>query len=365
MRRLLILMIAGVLAIPIGCSEKATAPDQTAAYPAPETTELPAAAAELLDANTVTDLAAIPGDNWPWADNTPYDMARNCTVYAVTFVWGSFNAATTPPDANVTDWSGSAYVNAAGALHAHRTIDFETGEDYLLPVETNAPTKVAWVSKTSLDVDGLCLLMFVRNDVTYAVAPRLTFETGPVVLRYDLAQLADLKEFYVLDGGLAVAVLAHQIWPARCYGGFMEGRWLQQDLTAGSGRLEGLWLNYRGDTVGIMIGNYWTTETGEQLMDGWVSGYITDQIIAYLKGKWWYDDPRLCPMPWCGTGHGWFTGRFTYADGSNLKGVFSAEFGTFMNTATDVASLPYRGVWYTNCPWPHTDVGTELSTDLP
>lgn len=364
MRRLLILMIAGVLAVPMGCSDNATAPDQTVAEPVPETTEIPASASALLDANTVTDLAAIPGDNWPREDVAPYEMARNCTVYAVTFVWGSFNATTTTPDANVTDWSGAAYVNAAGALRVHRTIDFETGEDYVVPVDAATPTKVAWVSKTSTDVDGVSLLMFIRNDISYFAAPWLTFETGPITLQYDLDQLIDLKEFRVLDGGKAVAVLARRIWPERCYGGFMEGKWLQQDLTAGSGRLEGFWLNYRGDTVGIMIGNYWTTDSGERLMDGWVSGYITDQIIAYLKGKWWYDDPRLCPSPWCGTGHGWFTGRFVYADGSNLKGTFSAEFGSFMNTATDVASLPYRGVWFTDCPWPHTDTGTEDSDIL-
>jgi len=356
------LLLVGVLcAALVGCSDNATAPDKAVPTPA-QTADIPEAVTVLLDENTVSDMRALPDADWPWEGGAPYELARHCDVYAVTFIWGSFNTAATP-NANLIDWTGSAYVNAVGALHVHRTIDFEDGEDYLVP--TDVPTKAAWVSKTSSDVDGVSLLLFVRNDIPTFAAPWLTFETAPIRLEYGLDKLVDLKEFHVLDNGAALAVLARKIWPGRCSGGFMEGKWLQQDLTAGTGRLEGLWLSYYGDTLGIMIGQYWTTDDGQRLLEGWVSGFYTDQIIAYLKGKWWYDDPRMCPSPWCGTGHGWFAGQFRYADGSNTGGVFKAEFGDFMDPATDVASLPYRGVWFLHCPWTQSDIGADITNDAP
>ena len=360
MRNLLALAVVGAALMLGGCTEHATTPEPTPVAPEPE--PLPEEIGILLDNQTPTDLQMAPGDAWPWDNPPPYELTANSDVYAVTFIWGSFFSSPTPP-AIVTDWSGRISINAVGAVHVHRTIDFEPGEDSVLVSEV--PTVAAFVSKTSLDIDGLSLMVFVRNDVQYFAAPWLTFETPPVTLTFDMGELEYLQAFYDLGDGRAVAVLARRVWPDRCPGGFMEGRWIHETIGQ-SGRFEGLWQDFKGQPIGIMTGTFFVDENGERILDGWVSGYITDQIIAWLKGTWWYDDPRLCPSPWCGTGHGWFRGRFDYADGRSYGGRFVGEFGHFLNPATDVATLPYRGVWHEYCPFEEpVDNGSANDIDAP
>ena len=134
----------------------------------------------------------------------------------------------------------------------------------------------------------------------------------------------------------------------------MRGKWIKESSFDDHGRFEGMWLSQNGIPLGYLNGRYWTTDDGEQLIDGSVSGLYTDQIIANLRGHWHYDDPRMCPM--CGVGHGKFAGRI-YLTNSNAAGEFRGEFGDWSLPPDDLV-MPFSGGWRMHCP----DIG-QANTD--
>jgi len=113
--------------------------------------------------------------------------------------------------------------------------------------------------------------------------------------------------------------------------------------------MEGLWLDFLGQPVGRIIGQFYVNDAGQRVFDGYVTGYMLDYIICNFKGIWCYDDPRLCPMPECGTGHGWFRGYYMYADGTNRGGVMSGEVGDLQTPVVSALELPFAGVWHDFC----------------
>jgi len=355
MRTLVPLTMAGLLLVAVGCSEKPTSPEPLRSVE-PIIGEMPAEVLDLLETNTPADLDPAPAGGGNWLAWPSSDLTENCDVYAVTFLWGQFFGEPST-DIAPTDWSGRLSINAVGVVHPRMTIDFEPGQDNLVP--TGTPTVSAWVSYTANDFDGISFLVFLKQDITYVVAPTLSFETAPISLEFDFGELVSYNAFYMLEGGNALAVHSRKIWPPRCPGGFMEGTWIKEDNTGSQGRFEGLWLNYRGEPEGIMYGEFWTNNDGSREFDGWVTGYVLTYIIAEFKGTWWYDDPSLCMT--CGQGHGWFRGHFVYANGTNRGGWLAAEIGLFHAPSVDQLQLPYRGVWHQFCPWDQEDIRTNTN----
>ena len=352
MRTLFLFVAAAVLLLAIGCSDKAGAPAPTASA-TPTTSETPGNVMALLESNTPSELKSVPATPENWTAWPPFDVVKNSDVYAVTILWGQLSPSV-PPGMPVTNWSGKLWVNGVSVVQARRTINFESGQDSL--VATSDPASVAWVSQTSVDFDGISFLIFLRRDIVYIMAPTLHFETVPFSEEFNFGELIKLDKFYVLPQGNAVAIHARQIWPERCPGGFMEGRWIKTDVSGNSGRIEGVWLSYRGEPVGTITGVFWTNEDGTRQYSGSVSGYFLTYVMAEFKGSWWYDDPRMCPV--CGAGHGWFRGSFTYADGSNKGGFMLAEFGDFLSPVASALELPFLGVWRESCNWTPENAGT-------
>jgi hypothetical protein len=153
-------------------------------------------------------------------------------------------------------------------------------------------------------------------------------------------------------------VLARRVWPGACPAGALRGRWIREDNSGAHGRFEGLWLDREGEPVGIYNGRFWTNNDHTREFEGWVSGLVTDQVIAEFKGAWCYYDPRLCPT--CGDDHGLFRGKVRFLE-DNRVGVLKGYFGDLTN-ATDLAALPMVGVWKMICPF--TDV-TSSTTNAP
>ncbi|MEW5796991.1 MAG: hypothetical protein AB1772_11605 [Candidatus Zixiibacteriota bacterium] len=352
MRLLISLTAAALLLLTLGCSEQSTEPAPTEKA-GPIGGETPGEITALLETNTPTNLEMAPAGDPNWVAWPPFDVIKNSDVYAVTFLWGQLTNSVLP-GMPVTDWSGRLWVNGVAVVQPRRTINFEPGQDSI--VMEDEPAMAAWVSETAVDYDGICFLVFLRRDITYIVAPWLTFSTTPIELRFDFHQLVKLDTFLTLPQGNAVAVHARRIWPDRCPGGFLEGRWIKDDNTGASGRIEGLWLNYRGEPEGIITGQFWTNNDGTREYSGWVSGYMLTVIIAEFKGHWWYDDPRMCPL--CGSGHGWFRGNFHFAFGDNRGGAMFGEFGDFNAPDPSSLSMPFMGVWREFCPWTPETPGT-------
>jgi hypothetical protein len=134
-----------------------------------------------------------------------------------------------------------------------------------------------------------------------------------------------------------------------CEQGYMLGDWIRENIAGENGTFYGLWYEYNSEPSGIFSGIFWTTENGQKLFYGSVSGVITDQVIAEMYGKWFYDDPTMCPM--CGTGHGQFRGVFFKLSEDGV-GFLRGEFGYADDMLND--TLPLTGTWKWYCgfnPW--------------
>ena len=338
-------LLAVMLLLFVSCSERATNPPLPEPAP-PNAIDVPADVAQILEDNSPADLALAGSDEVNWAGWPPPEWVRNSDVYAVTFVWGSLANVITP-GVPVTDWSGKLSVNGVALVHPRRTINFEPRQDSLLT--DDEPAVAAWVSQTGVDFDGISFLVFLRRDIVYIVAPWLTFETAPIKLEFQFDKLVNLNAFYDIGQGRALAVHARKIWPGRCPGGFTEGKWTKVDFSGMSGTIDGLWRNRLGEPIGYILGQFYVNDSGERVYEGYVTGYMLDYIICEFKGTWWYDDYRMCPI--CGSGHGWFRGRYAYADGTNRGGMMFGEIGDFRSPVMDQLEMPFSGIWHDFCVW--------------
>jgi hypothetical protein len=348
MRRLVFISLTGLILVLGGCSDRATAPDQ-AEIATPLATEVPAEVQKLLDTYTMLEDGNSTDPRIAYLDPIPTELIDSCDIFAVTFLWGDlFNNPGHIPD--TTDWSGILSLSAEGVVYVRYMIDFEPGQDSVLPFST--PTTAAWISYTCMDFDGLSFLIFIKRNVPYATPPVLTFETGPFTLQLDYWQLFNFAAFYPIDNTKGVAVHSRKIWINSCPGGLIKGEWIKDPVDPSTGRFEGVWTDYKGEPVGIMSGTFWTNNDGRGEFVGALSGYITDEVIAELKGRWFYDNYQLSPMR-CHD-HGVFCGRYKYLN-ENRTGTIRGIFGDYA-TPDDVvqAKLPMLGVWHDDCP---TDAG--------
>jgi hypothetical protein len=347
MRKFLIVMACLVL-IGAGCSRQPTTPDSGATVD-PDLQPVPAEVQRLLDLHAVDPELSLPGIESPQGDfasltDTSYD------VYAVTFLWGTFFPPTTDVAPPPTDWSGKLWINAEAFIGVHAVIDFEPGQDAV--IDEDQPSLAAWRSITENDFDGLSFLVFVKRGILYFAAPWLTYETEPIKLEFTLDRLEKLDAFYHVAPWSGVAVHARKLRPNHCRHGILEGRWVKADNTGSEGHFDGIWADANGQPIGPVAGRFWTTDDGQHLLEGVVSGGTTTQVIMYLEGVWEYDDYRMCPM--CGTGHGKFIGRFKMADGDG-GGKFGGEFGDWSIDAAQLV-MPFKGRWRFDCPNDATDL---------
>ncbi len=329
-----------------GCSDESMSP--TPAEHQPIAQDVPP------DIQKILNQYAIPEEiPLPFTQNNPSDNDNNSDsqvpqldgydVYAVTILWGQLFSFSPPPNIT-TDWSGMLSTNAVATIAVRETIDFEPGQDSVLP--STAPYYAEWLSFTTGDLDGLSFLVYNMRGVIYFVPPVLTFSTQPLTMSWYFETLTDFSAFYMVSNTDAVAIISKKIWPRECPSGIISGEWIKAASYADSGTFHGLWLDRNSEPEGLLSGTYWTNSDGSQEFSGSVSGYITDEVIAEVHGRWWYDDPRLCPL--CGEGHGRFHGRYVYlSDGRS--GSMWGEFGD-LSLPLDEVVMPMQGWWRDDCP---------------
>ena len=331
-----------VLCACVGCERQSTqvVPDGIGlSSPVP----IPGGAREILEKSV------DPGDgSWSSLRLAPRDFGLSgdldslFDIFNVTFLWGEFSGfdSSTP---SPIDWSGGLSASVPSAMRVKALIDFEEGRDSLLT--RSDLFHLDWVSLTVGDFDGLSVLIFVPKDLVVTVVPELFFETRALNLQWFFSDLEELDAFYPVDDVNGLAVHARKLHPPFCARGTMEGDWIKASSFDDHGRFKGLWLGETGDTLGYVSGKFWTTLDHKRLMKGSVSGFVTDQVIAHLKGHWFYDDDRLCPM--CGVGHGRFMGKIRLLE-SGAAGEFRGEFGDFSLPPNDLV-MPFSGAWKIGC----------------
>ncbi len=342
MRQRVMILVAFFMLLLLGCSEKQEAiVDSGSNQQLP--TEMPAEVKLLLDQNTIPDgvdlpeIVALPPDfDFSNVNDSIYD------VYMVAFLWGHL-VPFGPPFNIPLDWSGSLSVNGPSPVRVITPVDFERGEDSLVP--DDQPSVIQWVSYTDGGFDGIVCLV-LHDKVTPTLVPQvLTFGTAPITLQFDFSQLDHLYAFYQVDPVNSVAVFARKIRLHHCREGYFKGVWHKSDTSDFNGRFEGLWLGKNEDTIGVFAGHYWKTDEGAQLLEGWVSGGTTGQVIAELHGHWFFDDYSMCPT--CGAGHGQIKGRFKILN-SDEHGYFRGEFGNYSQPPND-RIMPLHGRWMLDC----------------
>ena len=329
----------------LGCDvQLATKPDQ------PDS--VPPGVLEILDSQCVTDQEIdASAQNDPTGCLWPPLPDPSCAVYAVTFVWGHLPHPRVPP-CQILDWSGE--LRAPGSeVKILRQIDFEVGEDYLLPVVE--PSTVAWVSKTAGDFDGLGLLIRVPAAKPAAdsadQAPGLSFKTAPFSVTLPFSKLERLIAWYPVSDTDGVALFARRVdrpaWPC----GFIKGEWVPEENDGSRGSITGMWYNLFGIPVGTMAGSFSTGSDGARRFDGWLSGVWLTVVLARFEGTWLYDDPKLCAA--CGQGRGRFEGTYRYLN-SRESGTLRGEFGEEA-APPEQKRLPLWGSWRAEPPAITTD----------
>lgn len=338
--------VACIIMIFTGCGDQPNSPEQPKDYSA-GSIEPPSEVAALLDEYAVTPNEVLQTEVSANLDSLPAELIDSCDVYAVTFLWGDlFNTAAL--DRDTIDWSGTLTIyNGEGVVHVQCEIDFEPGQDSVLI--HNNPTFAIWISKTSMDFDGLSFLVFFKwKDLSAEYAPPvLRFRTEQITLQFSVYQLVKLDAYYHIDNIGGVAVHARRVWQNACPGGLINGHWIKDGSFSSSSTFDGWWLDHLGNRIGYLNGTFWRNENSIGEFSGQVSGIYTDQVIAELSGKWYYDDPRLCPM--CGEGHGVFFGKFVYTN-DGRSGRVEGEFGDYSLPPDDI-EMPMTGIWYFLCTW--------------
>ncbi len=341
MRYLLTFSFLSILALLAGCSREnsATTPTEN---PVPDMSQAYDDAEKLLDRFVENNDGRQPEGAPTGVTGLPSLTDEGYDIYSVTFVWGwPFNIP--QPQTDPIVWDGTLSVNAEAIVAITRTIDFEPGQDSVLPHD--AVHFDAWVSQTDGDFDGFTALVFLKRGNYYFAPPLLTFDTEPFHISFDFGQLEDFTGLYVVGNTSIVAVRAARIWTVPCPKGTLNGTWEKDSSFAYTGYFSGFWLDHNNNPIGPYAGHFWRDDDNIGRFEGWVSGGLTAQVIIEFSGEWIYDDPRDCIL--CGVGHGQYWGEYKYlsrAGGGTLRGVF----GDYSLPPDDL-EMPMKGFWRDSC----------------
>lgn len=343
MKKITPFVLCALVATFFGCSEKESPPvaPQEDIYitdiPFDMNTLLNDSA--ILEVTTVEELSMVHS----WSEPPSGLIDTSFDVYAVTILWGQYQNQDNP-HAPATDWSGTLSMNAVGEVKLLHTISFDAGEDEMLPSPNL--TTLAWKSFTLNDFDGITTLVFFKRGIVYFVNPTLKFDTEPFTKEFDFHTLEKYAEFFPLDDMHGVAVVAHKLRRVICPSGVITGEWIRNENDMGSGHFSAKWLDHHLQLLGVLTGTFWTNDDGQGEFEGYLSHHTLTMVLAHVKGRWMFDDTRLCPA--CGTAHGQFVGKVKYLDGTDAVGKIRGEFGDYtLPFMTEV--VPMKGRWRIDC----------------
>jgi hypothetical protein len=341
MRTLVLILIAVSIATLTGCNHEGTSPQpgggQVISVPAQQ----------VLDQNKPGEDDISTTVSRAMLSNPPIDAAdTSYDVYVIVMIWGTIPRVAANA-VSVHDWSGKAEVNAVGSYQVMFPIDFERGQDSLIPV--NSPTTIAWVSKTNGDFDGLATMLFLKRGVEYFAEPRFVYSTDMASVDVPVSKLDKLDTMLQTNIGQSLVIWSRRIVIPKCPAGTLSGDWVRVVNTGDSGYFHGIWYGSDGQPIGPLVGTFWKNADGSrQFAGGWSQGMLT-VIAGEIRGTWFFDDPTMCPM--CGTGHGQFHGKFVEKLGDKRTGEVHGVFGNGFGAGA--TSMPFKGVWKVVCDSSH------------
>jgi hypothetical protein len=215
MRTLALILTAALVAALTGCSFEGTS-SQSA-----DNQKISEPAQQVLDQNKPGEDDISTTVSRAMLMNPPVDAAdTSYDAYVVMMIWGAIPrlTANTVP---VYDWSGKAEVNAVGRYDVMFPIDFERGQDSLVP--TNNPTTIAWASKTNNDFDGLATMLFLKRGIEYFAEPRFVYASGMMHVDLPVSRLDRLDTMLLTNIGQSLVIWSRKIVIPKCPMGAMSG----------------------------------------------------------------------------------------------------------------------------------------------
>ncbi|MGQ9603471.1 MAG: hypothetical protein ACUVUU_04610 [bacterium] len=272
------------------------------------------------DSELLTLFQEDPQYQDPLANDTAIRNAernRYAKHYLVRILWGNLDTLTAASDPTgdcpITDWSGSIMVNG-GVISILRLVRFETDDG---AVPSRSAREFSWISHTSNDVDGILFKVIDTPNPATETLDILQFKTKQYEIRIPFSALVDYSNFVFIDECNKISIVATQIYPSRCPGGFLEGLWISE--TNSSGYFKGVWFGYDGSISGYVRGEYNTIDGNRVLFGKWIDS--SGGFGGLLKGTWsplpkvrrgpdgsfegfWVDDDS--------TRAGWFKGHYCF-----------------------------------------------------
>lgn len=349
MKRISVAVALALLFVMAGCKKQAPAPTQSSISDqnSRSSSISPADRQAIQDKLSAQLPSAAPG--LTPGGGPVFPPNPNLDIYSVTFLWGTFFAGPGPTP-TPTDWSGKLHVGPLGKLAVAAKISFDPGQDTIL--QTNDTTTAAWISLTGAqDIDGLSFLVAIDRTSPLTVMPQLSFTTVPVQLNLLVYRLVKFDTLILVNNHDALLMVARKLQSSNCPSGAISGLWSKANVSGDSGKFSGNWMAPDNSQSGFMSGRFWTNNDGSRAFFGQYTD-MQHNPRGYLKGKWLYDDPRMCAM--CGTGHGSFFGTFTNLDTVSIGSV-AAEIGDMTNPTFQL-DLAYKGMWKLWCPRPDAEL---------
>ncbi len=341
MKHKLVLALACLLMLAAGCSERSTEPvtqavQEVEQFPVPEEI-IPWQDGQggLEEYYTLIEEATGLDEQVASATVTHYD------AYEVKLLWGSLTGSGGSYDPTPTDWSGLLSLEGEGMIVVTETIDFEPGQDSVLPYSTGRA--VAWVSQTAGDFDGLALQVYVNTNVTYITAPFLNLVTAPCSVRIPLPAESFDTVIHV-DNVNSVAIGVVKLGNNNCPHGTLHGRWVAKD------RHGGFFFGRRFDAyshhIGYLAGRYRTCNDGRRTF----CGMFVDLCFHWEGRIWgvWDYTPWTFSCVNCRWPHGYFEGYYSDRN-SEIQGELGGRFGLPTTEAVYTGSY-FSGWWRANCP---------------
>lgn len=240
-------------------------------------------------------------------------------AYCLALLWGELDLPDTdpesdpPPAGDAVAWDGSLLVSA-GAIKVLSLVDFERGQDELLP--RAARQSLAWRSTTEGDFDGLRVLVLQPPDPTGSVSyDSLTLVVGAYTRTFQVEDLAELDELVEFADGTELSLrgfLVDPLTPAAA--GFCSGRWGWAEGDS-VGTFRGHWIGGRdGALVGYMRGHYGFDDQGRAVFFGKYI-HLDGGFGGFLRGEWEASGMEQDPIH---HRHGSFHGEWVSRDGYAL-----------------------------------------------
>jgi hypothetical protein len=299
--------LLGLIALGLGCSKQESTGPEDVYGPESQTVDLNDSYGGFLavdedpafgdaQVQVAANSEKVPADGFAGLPATEGEQARNLdgnsqsVRYCLTVLWGDLQDPEWNEDGVPVEkgtpivWDGSMSLSF-GAIKLLAVVDFEPGEDEILPRDRRED--LAWHSTTTGYLDGVRVIILLPADSAGLQSPQtLALTVGEFSKTINTADLENLDELHEISDSAKVSLHAFRIDPFSTQArGFCNGRW-GRAADDSVGTFAGHWIGGRdGLLAGYMRGHYGVNDNGEQVFFGKYV-HADGSFGGFLRGHW-------------------------------------------------------------------------------